>query len=985
MNRKNACFVPPISSHSNLLYDTTLRSNSKVEELCINEQQNLSNASKYSPATTSKYQILGSVVNVPVHLPKSLSQSSSSKHSNTDNSVLVSELNCRPSSQTLSFSSISSGSSTSEFLSNNYLESNVQAKGSISPTSFKCKLNFWEEKLKPTRPTDYSHVNPVVQKPCFNSPYSSLKLRLKRSSYCADSPHEDIFHEHCQDSNFYFNASQMDDNYGNSKNTRLNCISPPPTSTTCNNVQIGLYVANSMREAKMQSPIDSLILRIIHHFSSPVHDVIDSMSTTPYSFFLSYKWICIAPDVLACKLRLLFTYQLCYSPEGNLKPLSLLQLATPKQKLLVTQTFRYWIRLFPEDFPPNSLVLDVMHSLKVVMKKENMTHLLSLLELQYFDTFSYNRKLSLVTKNSNLENNSWNSNYIVPEAFEILKVSPAELAKIIIWMEYSLFLEIPFDEFRHYTKMQNSTETPHIQHSIKESNSVAMWVKSSILNVDAPDERALIIEKFIDVANETRKLHAFQTLMSLIGALNSGCVCQQRLTLSWSLVPKERIRIYEEMSNLLTVKNNYCSYRNELEHIKKQEKNFYFPILGVLFKDLIQLDAKSNTIDTGRQIEINEAKLILVAKTIETWRNSQNSTLPKFPNLGQVELVKAAIQLCSIIDEDELYKKSFLQEPASIHLGDVPLKENEIFSQFIKNFDKEKIDPAVVKLHVKAMTRAIFSAYDKNHNGYLTELEFVSIKKNFPFIKNFSELDKNKDGFICEDELYVFLFTSLGILRNFFTHDFKEFHEYHPAVCSHCKSIMWCPIEAACKCRDCDIICHKQCRQKLVAECKPNILNLRRHKVPKDTCKRTKLLAQTLDRDRHHSATELTECCVAEKVSLASNRDATCESGLLSTSDFPSSEFSNTCDDKSKLCAQNDRLTSQLSTALSIISQLKSENRSLLSELAVVKAQLYSSTHDLQLNNFELQRQFSNVRDATGEFLLQQFALINTSKSQSYV
>ena len=951
----------------------------------MNEFTSIDLHNQMSPKTsltqpkTLKYTIAEHFTNVPkVDDTIEIVDNSHMNPYHSTNTYLPDDAKSSRQSYSSNSSSNLSEDSQSEMLS---VISVLDGNSIISPSTFKNRLQFWEEQ---GRSVD-----------SFSSLYSSTSLRLKRSSYFGYSPKQP-----------YFNQPEKD-----FTNTNLNYISKDESHfksssssdfLSHNRSQSVLYIANSMREAKMQSPIDSLLRRIIKLFDSPVCDIINPDTTTPYAFFLFYKWIGLTPDVLGCKLRLLFSYQLEYTDQGRLKNLAQLKSATNQQKLQVTHAFRYWIRVFPEDFPPDSLVLDVMHSLKEAMMKENTQHLINLLELNFFDSNSFNRKLSLVQYPNQVNDLTTvgETSATNHESFEILKIPSKELAKIITWLEYSLFLEIPFSEFKHYTKLQNSSETPHINSSIRESNSVSMWVKSCILNEESTEERALVIEKLIEVANEVRKLHAYQSLMSFIGALNSGCICMQRLHLTWSLVPKEKIRIFEELSSLLTVQNNYYMYRNELEHVKQQENVFYFPVLGVLFKDLIQLDSKTNTLDTGDRIEVNEKKLILVARVIETWRKSQNAILSRSPNIALVDLVKAAIHLCSIIDEEEFYKKSFVHEPV-VKECNTCLKENEFFSQFIRNFDKEKIDPSVIKLHVQAMTKTIFSTYDKDNNGYLTEAEFLQIQKNFPFIHNFNQIDKNKDGVIGEEEFYVFLFTSLGLIRNYFTHNFKEFHEILPVVCSHCKCIMWCPIEAAFKCRDCDLICHKYCRDKLVAECKPNLVTSKKHKSVKNKDSKDKRFGSlNSDRNRHHSASELAENDHTEE-SFKSPRNYTCNANgdiehkaLVSVDDTlrnedPPLHYSRIDDHYNdvlaKLRRDNELLSSQLNSALFAFYQVKVENRSLQKQLEIVESKLNSTNHDLQMNNVELQRQFSNVRNATGEFLLQQVALLSSSKSQTFL
>jgi Ca2+-binding EF-hand superfamily protein len=61
----------------------------------------------------------------------------------------------------------------------------------------------------------------------------------------------------------------------------------------------------------------------------------------------------------------------------------------------------------------------------------------------------------------------------------------------------------------------------------------------------------------------------------------------------------------------------------------------------------------------------------------------------------------------------------------------------------------------------------MFQKFDKNHQGYLTKIQFNQLFKQFDIHLNeeelyhiISEIDKNQDGIITYDELYYSLITN---------------------------------------------------------------------------------------------------------------------------------------------------------------------------------------------------------------------------------
>ena len=87
-----------------------------------------------------------------------------------------------------------------------------------------------------------------------------------------------------------------------------------------------------------------------------------------------------------------------------------------------------------------------------------------------------------------------------------------------------------------------------VDKTIEHFNAVVARVIATILKEQTEENRANLIEKWIDVAQQCRQLRNFSSLTAILNGLLSGCI--YRLTTAWSLVDKESWSIFEGLKNI---------------------------------------------------------------------------------------------------------------------------------------------------------------------------------------------------------------------------------------------------------------------------------------------------------------------------------------------------------------------------------------------------------------------------------------------------
>ncbi|XP_064415954.1 ral guanine nucleotide dissociation stimulator-like 1 isoform X2 [Latimeria chalumnae] len=113
-------------------------------------------------------------------------------------------------------------------------------------------------------------------------------------------------------------------------------------------------------------------------------------------------------------------------------------------------------------------------------------------------------------------------------------------------------------------KKENKHLAPTIRATISQFNAITKCVVSTILKEKElrPQLRAKIIEKWIDVAHECRIMKNFSSLRAIVSALQSNPI--YRLKKAWASVSKDRMLMFEELSDIFSDHNNYLTSRELL-------------------------------------------------------------------------------------------------------------------------------------------------------------------------------------------------------------------------------------------------------------------------------------------------------------------------------------------------------------------------------------------------------------------------------------
>uniref|UniRef100_A0A8D2J4M5 Ral guanine nucleotide dissociation stimulator like 1 n=1 Tax=Varanus komodoensis TaxID=61221 RepID=A0A8D2J4M5_VARKO len=113
-------------------------------------------------------------------------------------------------------------------------------------------------------------------------------------------------------------------------------------------------------------------------------------------------------------------------------------------------------------------------------------------------------------------------------------------------------------------KKENKHLAPTIRATIAQFNAVTKCVVRTILSGKElkSQQRAKIIEKWINIAHECRILKNFSSLRAIVSALQSNSI--YRLKKCWASVAKDKMLIFEELSEIFSDQDNYLTSRELL-------------------------------------------------------------------------------------------------------------------------------------------------------------------------------------------------------------------------------------------------------------------------------------------------------------------------------------------------------------------------------------------------------------------------------------
>ncbi|XP_033978353.1 ras guanyl-releasing protein 3 isoform X2 [Trematomus bernacchii] len=472
-----------------------------------------------------------------------------------------------------------------------------------------------------------------------------------------------------------------------------------------------------------------------------------------------------------------------------------------RTRLKICYLMRYWIVTFPAEFNLDLGLIRLTEEFRDVAAQLGSQEHFKLLDISTIPSYDWMRKLTQRKKQAKKGKASL--------LFDHLE--PMELAEHLTFLEFKSIRRISFTDYQSYVIHGCLMENPTLERSIALFNGVSQWVQLMVLSKLTPQTRAEVITKYIHVAQN------FNTLMAVVGGLSHSSI--SRLKETHSYLAPEVVKMWSEMTELVSSNNNYSCYRKAFSECQ----GFKTPILGVHLKDLIAVHVVFP--DWGHDSnEVNLVKMHQLYMTFNELVSLQTAVAQVEPNMDLIYLLTLSLDL--YYTEDEIYELSLLREPRNHKsLPTSPTTPNKpLVPLDWASGVPTKPDPSVVNKHIRKVVDSVFRNYDHDHDGYISQEDFESIAANFPFLDSFCVLDKDQDGLISKDEMIAYFLRANPLLQckmgPGFIHNFQEMTYLKPTFCEHCAGFLWGIIKQGYKCKDCGVNCHKQCRELLVLACR---------------------------------------------------------------------------------------------------------------------------------------------------------------------
>lgn len=247
----------------------------------------------------------------------------------------------------------------------------------------------------------------------------------------------------------------------------------------------------------------------------------------------------------------------------------------------------------------------------------------------------------------------------------ILDFDPLELARQVTIKESRIFCSILPEELLATEWMKKTGSLAvNVRAMSTLSTDLANLVADSILQLEEPKRRAIIIKQWVKIANKCLELNNYDSLMAIICSLNSSTI--SRLKRTWELVSQKIKATLEHLRGIVDVSRNYAVLRQRLQnHVPP-----CLPFVGTYLTDLTFVDHGNQPVrnlptEDGSMAVINFDKHMKTAKIISELQRFQIpyrlAEVPELQTWMQDQLVR--VRSNGEKSFQNYYRRSLVLEP----------------------------------------------------------------------------------------------------------------------------------------------------------------------------------------------------------------------------------------------------------------------------------------------------------------------------------
>eukprot|EP00005_Dracoamoeba_jomungandri_P013821 CAMPEP_0174269374 /NCGR_PEP_ID=MMETSP0439-20130205/40767_1 /TAXON_ID=0 /ORGANISM="Stereomyxa ramosa, Strain Chinc5" /LENGTH=1270 /DNA_ID=CAMNT_0015358109 /DNA_START=6 /DNA_END=3818 /DNA_ORIENTATION=+ len=270
--------------------------------------------------------------------------------------------------------------------------------------------------------------------------------------------------------------------------------------------------------------------------------------------------------------------------------------------------------------------------------------------------------------------------------FEFIELDSIEIARQLTLIEYQLYKSIRPKECvgQAWTKkVTRDKEAANIMNMIARFNSVSRWVCHSIVQKSDIWERAEMLEKFLDITQALRNLNNYNGMMEVLSGLQNSCV--YRLKATWALMPKKKVKAFEEVRTLMSRDQSFTNFRTHLHQVNPP----CIPYLGVFLTDLTFIEEGNQSRDPENPNMINFDKCRKIWKVIEEIERYQGQPYC-YEEVHCLREYFLEFDVDKLPDDGELFKISQTVEPKGTEVPPRRKKKASFKSRKWKTKPKEK-------------------------------------------------------------------------------------------------------------------------------------------------------------------------------------------------------------------------------------------------------------------------------------------------------
>lgn len=235
-----------------------------------------------------------------------------------------------------------------------------------------------------------------------------------------------------------------------------------------------------------------------------------------------------------------------------------------------------------------------------------------------------------------------------------MEIHDVTIAKELTRMDWILFTAIRPRDFVRNAGSSNSdrgkfTNQVHVNRMVKHFDHIAACVKNYVLFRDKPKHRALMLEKWMRVARELRKLNNYHALGAVMAGIRSSPV--GRLGATRELLPPDVGKNWLQLEILMNPNRSYSAYRLAWEN-SSGERIPYIPLLN---RDLIAAEQGNPTFigseQTGR---INFKKFELMGEVVVGIQRAQGNPYRNLAGGKEAQQVKELLLDIKLQTDDDV-------------------------------------------------------------------------------------------------------------------------------------------------------------------------------------------------------------------------------------------------------------------------------------------------------------------------------------------